>query len=266
MIVLALDDEKIALAVCMDAIEEAMPDAEIHGFRIVEDAIEFAKENQVDIAFLDIRMKGYIGTDVARMLKKINPRVNVIFATGYDEYRKDAFELHASGYLTKPITPEAVKEEILNLRFPIGNNNELTSKGTKRIKAHTFGNFDLIVDGKPVEFQRTLAKEVLAYLIDKRGAQVNRQEISLLIFGDEDYSRKTQDYLSKIMKSLENSLAQVKASEIFVKQRNAYSVDIEKFDCDAYDYLNGDPTAMNAFYGEYMAQYLWSEDSIDKFY
>ena len=48
---------------------------------------------------------------------------------------------------------------------------------TAHIFARTFGNFDLFVDGKPVSFGRTKARELLAFLIDRQGAQISRKTI-----------------------------------------------------------------------------------------
>ena len=106
MIVIAVDDERLALENLTEAIEAAAPNARIHSFRYPEDALAFAKENQADVAFLDVEMVGMNGVELAEQLKLHHPDINIIFSTGYGHYRDAAFDLHASGYLTKPITPE----------------------------------------------------------------------------------------------------------------------------------------------------------------
>ena len=109
MIVIAVDDERFALENLADSIRQASPNAQIHPFRYPEDALDFAKENDLDVAFLDVEMVGMNGVELAERLKLYHPDVNIIFSTGYGHYRDAAFDLHASGYLTKPITPEKVK-------------------------------------------------------------------------------------------------------------------------------------------------------------
>ena len=111
MIVMAVDDERFALENLVEAIGRASSDARIHRFRYPEDALDFAKENHVDVAFLDVEMIGMNGVELAERLKLYHPDINIIFSTGYGHYRDAAFDLHASGYLTKPITPEKVKKE-----------------------------------------------------------------------------------------------------------------------------------------------------------
>ena len=109
MKIIAVDDERIALEGLLDVISEAAPAAELNGFEYPEDALAFADENQCNIAFLDVEMSGMSGVELAEQLKMRNPDINIIFATGFEEYRKEAYDLHASGYLTKPITVEKVK-------------------------------------------------------------------------------------------------------------------------------------------------------------
>ena len=69
MIVIAVDDERFALENLVEAIGRASSDARIHRFRYPEDALVFAKENHVDVAFLDVEMIGMNGVELAERLK-----------------------------------------------------------------------------------------------------------------------------------------------------------------------------------------------------
>ena len=109
MRIIAVDDEKLALESLSRAIKAIVTEDEVVSFRYAEDALEYARENACDIAFLDIEMVGMSGVELAAELKKYNSEINIVFCTGYGNYRDAAFELHASGYLMKPITPEKVK-------------------------------------------------------------------------------------------------------------------------------------------------------------
>ena len=106
MKIIAVDDERIALEGLLDVIREAAPGVELTGFEYPEDALNFVSDYSCNVAFLDVEMAEMSGVELAGQLKLRNPDINIIFATGFEEYRKEAYDLHASGYLTKPITVE----------------------------------------------------------------------------------------------------------------------------------------------------------------
>lgn len=119
MNILAIDDEKIALEGLVSAIKEAEPSATIYSFQNPQDALEFCQSTSCEVAFLDIQMRNISGVELAKAIKLIHPHMNIIFATGYIDYMKEAFDLHASGYMLKPITAEKVRDELDNLRYSL---------------------------------------------------------------------------------------------------------------------------------------------------
>ena len=97
--------------------------------------------------------------------------------------------------------------------------------------------------------------------MDKQGKSATRKELASVLFEREDYSRATQNYLSKIIKELVSVLERVDADKILRRGLNSYSVDVDAFNCDLYDYEsdNVTPEELNRFQGEYMKQYSWAE-------
>lgn len=85
MKILAADDEILALEMMTDAIRQAYPDAIVYDFTSPSKLLSFAERNTCDIAFLDIQMRGINGVDLARKLKKLSPKINIIFVTSYNE-------------------------------------------------------------------------------------------------------------------------------------------------------------------------------------
>ncbi len=69
-------------------------------------ALEALETYKPDLAFLDIRMPGVTGIDVARALETLSPQTQVVFVTAYDQYAIDAFERGAADYLLKPVSDE----------------------------------------------------------------------------------------------------------------------------------------------------------------
>ena len=98
--------------------EEALPEANIIGFSKGKEAIEYAKNNRVALAFLDIELQGMTGLGLCRDLLEINPNTNVIYLTAYNAYSLDAWGTGASGFMVKPITVEGVHEQMKHLRHP----------------------------------------------------------------------------------------------------------------------------------------------------
>lgn len=117
--VILVDDERIILTGGLPVLRSAIPGAEVTGFNVPAEAVAFAKENPVALAFLDIEMGWISGMDVCRELLEIHPETNVIFLTAFQEYALDAWESGACGYMMKPLTAEAVRKWLPRLRHPI---------------------------------------------------------------------------------------------------------------------------------------------------
>lgn len=256
MNILAVDDEYYALELMKRALEEVAGNATVYLCRDVLGALQTAKDQKIDVAFLDIHMPEMNGIELARQLKLLNPKVNIVFATGFSEYMKEGIDLRMSGYIMKPVTPEAVRTELENLRNPIEWSNE------KRIKILTFGNFDVFVDGNPLKFERKQAKEILAYLVDKRGTSVTYSELAAMLWEDEDYDRTKQKNLQVYVASLVKTLHSVEVKDLILRNRQGLLVNTKIVDCDYYRFLEGDTRAINSYTGQYMSAYSWAEFTV----
>ena len=124
--VILVDDMKLILTDGLPVLEEAIPNANVIGFTNAEETIEYAKNNRISLAFLDIELRNTSGLDLCRDLLAINPRTNVVYLTAYSDYSLNAWSTGASGFMLKPLTAESVKEQLKNLRYPffVGGNDE----------------------------------------------------------------------------------------------------------------------------------------------
>jgi len=184
MKILCLDDEQLALQMLEMCVKKVKPDAEVLAYDDQDDLLEEAEKNGCDVAFLDIHMRGMNGVEVAKRLKQSNPKMNIIFVTGVSEYKADAMDMRASGYIMKPVTKEEVARELEELRFPIIPKNDAL------LKVQCFGNFDVFLpDGTPVHFERSRSKEIFAYLVHRHGSSCSTREIAAALFEDEPYDR-----------------------------------------------------------------------------
>ena len=260
MKILCVDDEPLMLQMLEMAIKEAKPDADVTAFDEPEDLLDAAKEGGCDVAFLDIHMSGMTGVELAKALKGVNPKMNIIFVTGFSEYTGDAMALRASGYIMKPVTKEAVEEELSELRFPI------VPKSDALLKVQCFGNFDVFTpDGTPVHFERSRAKEIFAYLVHRHGSSCTIKEIAAALFEDEPYDKKQQGYIQTLMHAMMKSLKKVGAEAAVNKSYNSLSVNVNTLDCDYYRFAELDAGAVNAYANEYMSQYYWADFMFNDF-
>ena len=166
---IAVDDEIYMLETLQEAVSASADIELVKGFTSCSSVLAYAAENPVDVAFLDINMRGIGGLGLAEKLMDLHPRCKIIFCTGYQEFAVPAFQLHVSGYLMKPITAEAVQKELDYIKGLRATEKLLTIK--------CFGNFEVLHDGKILPFRRMKAKELFAVLVDRNGAGMTAKQL-----------------------------------------------------------------------------------------
>ena len=247
MIAIAVDDEVLMLGALVEAINTSPDIKEVTKFSGCNEALEFVKCNPVDIAFLDINMRGMGGLALAEKIVDVCPDCKIVFCTGYEEYAISAFKLHASGYLLKPVSAEDVQVEIDNIKG--------VRQKEKPMEVKCFGNFEVYANGEKLTFKRSKTKELFAFLIDRNGAGVTVGEIEAALW-ENDEEQKNKNYIHQLFHDLRQTLGANGVEEIFERKNYLYSVNPEKIDCDYFNYLK---TGKPEFRGEYMAQYSWAE-------
>ena len=118
MKIIILDNHKLIIAEIKRQVLSVLPNAECICFTKQREAIEYVRKNHVDTALLDIDMPGLNGIEVAELMCRINPRLNIIFVTGYPEYALQAFSVPVSDFIVKPVSEDALKATFQKLRFP----------------------------------------------------------------------------------------------------------------------------------------------------
>ncbi len=246
MKILVADDEYLARLRLISKIKQVLPYAEISDFETAEEAYEFAKANDVDIAFLDIEMGVVSGMDLAKRLKDVKPNCNVIFCTGFSEYMSDAFDIAASDYLTKPISVEKIQHALNNLRHPIGE-----SKPEHKLFVRCFGAFEVYWKGEPYVAIKNKAKELFAFLVDRHGSLCVPSEITEYLW--EDCSDVN---FRKRKKELIDALEEIGQGDVIINGWGKIGVAEDKILCDYYEFVKG--STEHPYGGEYMTQYNWA--------
>ena len=250
MIAIAVDDEALMLRALVRAISVSPDITGVFKFSDPEKALDFVQDNPVNVAFLDINMRGMGGLALAEKILSFRPDCKIVFCTGYEEYAIPAFKLHASGYLMKPISAEDVQGEIDNIKG-------LRQK-EKLLKVKCFGNFEVFAKDEPLQFKRSKTKELFAFLVDRNGAGMTAKQICAVLFPDDTDDSKNVAYLRQLVLDLKNTLKMVGAESVLCHDTPCYRVDTNLLKCDYFNHIE---TGKPEFYGEYMTQYSWAEET-----
>ena len=217
------------------------------------DGLNIALRQPVDVIFLDIEMPDMNGIELARKLKEQRPQSNLVFITGYVEYAKDVLDLYFSAYLLKPITEAKVREALNHLRYPVRAGTE------KRLKIQCFGYFEAWCDGVPIQFQRKRTKQLLAFLIDRKGAMCDISQMVCALWPESENDASYINQVRVFLSDLQTTLTTLGLGKALLRKYGKAGINKELLDCDYYDYLRGDSEAVKLFHGEYMSQYSFGE-------
>jgi DNA-binding NarL/FixJ family response regulator len=119
MTIVCVDDHSVMLKGTKRSVEQILPDASIVAFTNAGEALAFVKENGCDVLISEIELCGVDGITLAKRVKKLNSKVNIIFLTVCDEkeHAKEVLKIKPSGYILKPAMREQLEAELSNLRY-----------------------------------------------------------------------------------------------------------------------------------------------------
>ena len=247
---IAVDEELSMLEVLASAVSASDDIEFVKTFNSSFSALNYVEENPVDIAFLEVNMQEMNGLKLAEKIVENQPKCKIVFCTGSQEYAVAAFQIHASGYLMKPITSEDIQKEIDYIKGVKTEEKLLTIK--------CFGNFEVFYKGEILRFKRTKTKEILAILVDRAGAGMTAKQICSVLFSNETNDSKNTAYLRQLMLDLKKTLKSVGAESVLQHESPYYRIVPSKIQCDYLTYLE---TGKLKFHGEYMTQYSWAEQT-----
>ena len=254
MIAICVDDEALLLRALVKAVEQSPDIKETFAFEDELDAINWARNNKADVAFLDVQLHQMTGLELSQRLRQLQPDMAIVFCTGYEKYAVQAMQMHIdAGYLIKPVRYTKVQEEI--------NHIKKKKEEEKLLTVRCFGNFEVFRGGEPLAFHRKKTKELLAYLVDRRGAEAATREICATLWENDGTDQKNLNYMYHLLSDLKKTLAEAGAEKVLTSTNGGYAVNERYLDCDYYRLLEGDESALRAFSGEYMSRYSWAEET-----
>ena len=217
----------------------------------------FAKEHKIDVAFLDIEMPLINGIELAKRLRKIRSDMLIVFITAYSEYIRDANDVEADYYLMKPFRENDIVMVMDKMK-------QIARRMKKRVWVQTFDMFEVFIDGKTIVFPTKKTKELLAFLVDRRGSLVTEEQIYAALWSAETYSHNNAGIVRKTRTGLKELLESYGVENILVATNQGWGIVPSEIGCDYYDFLVGKEKAREYFGGSYMPNYSWAKSTCMK--
>lgn len=215
-------------------------------------ALEYAVNNDVELAFLDIEMPEINGLELAEKLKRIHPDIVIIYVSAYSEHMPDAFRSFTADYFViKPYRKADIRVAVEKAKL-------LSAKQNKKIFIRTFGRFSIFIDGKPVRITGK-AKEILALLVTQRGKEVSNSEIYHIMWEDRDSDNNSMKVYYNALKRLKETLEENHIRDLLLSTQRGQLVNTDIFDCDYYWWKDGKNNSEYEFEGEFLQEYSWGE-------
>lgn len=174
-----IDDEPLALTYLERQIDK------IGGINIIDTFVWFNIDdhkqllNDINIVFLDIEMPETNGLEMAEKIIEINPYLEVIFVTAYNNYAVQAFELNALDYILKPVQIDRLQETVNRLvnKFDLVKN--INERQSEKLKINVCNElvFELDDELSIVNWRTAKAKELFAYLLLHEGKLIHKEDL-----------------------------------------------------------------------------------------
>lgn len=257
----ALDDECHVLE-RFEEVTQAFEDVQLCGlFDDDDELLSYVENNPLDIVFLDIEMPGKSGLQLAEELQVLNPELSIVFITAYTQYAVEAFELSVADYLVKPIFEDRLRKTLDRIK----KIKQTDSKERKQVTINCFQRFECKIDDVVYPLNNLMkAKELLAFLVSRNGAETSWEQITEALWPDADYE-KAHNNLYITTYRLRKWLAENNITPIFEYKRNSYRIVPSEFRCDLYELeeaeKNRDGNKMKLLYkGEFLEEdgYDWA--------
>ena len=245
MFVLTVDSSRNDMDILTECIKKELPDAVICGVPFAKEAYKLASNRKVDLALIDMELGGEDSTqgmELAERLTNLSEDTVIMFTSSEEKHAVDAYRMHAGGFILKPLTEEKVEDELSHYK------KTTLKRGAAKhdLRIRCFGNFEIFIDGVPARFKYQKTKEMLAYLVDRRGSMVSNGELRV-------------SYLKNLKSDLTAVFEKAGYGSSLIKQRGLIGINPNGINCDYFDLLNDNENVLGLYWGEYMNQYSWSE-------
>lgn len=258
---IVVDDEEIMIRSFVRKCEDIHEINIIGKFQDAKEAISFSKENQFELAVLDIQLPGMNGIELAKRLQELHPKLLIVFVSAYEDYLRDFNEIGADYYIIKPYKKETVEKMVGKMAL-------LCGRFKKSLYIQMFGRFNVLKDDVPIKLSGK-AKEILALIATRRGKEISNEEIYSTIWEDRMYSNEKMKVYYNALSRLKSSLEEAGISDLLLSTKRGQMLNINICDCDYYSWQDDNCGENDRFEGEFLSEYSWGEpiltDILNKF-
>jgi len=237
--IIVVDDEMLALKRFEHIVQKDNRVKLIQSFSDGQSALDFIKDNTIDIAFLDIEMPEINGLELANKMQEIDPYINIIFVTAYDQYALEAFKAHAIGYLLKPLDINAFSEQVGQFarnaeprKLKSVSSDE--SPTQKRLIVKLLGQsicYDESSPNTPITFRTTKAYELFALLVHHYKTPLAKFTILDTLFPEADYDKANKLFYVSCS-YLRSAFSKLNYPEVLIRDNDNYRINTSILDCD----------------------------------
>lgn len=252
MKVICVDDEQSVLDHFKTSVRGFTQIESLHLFTDAKEALVWAEENTVDVAFFDIQMKSINGIDLAKKLKEIDRDIRIFFVTAYEQYALDAFKVDALGYILKPYSKRDLQEAFEKASL-------MKSRKKSRVVIRTIPDFCVSVDGENLHINRAKVEELFALLVDRGEAGVTTRDAIKCLWPERTTDENTMALYRVTFHRLVEYLKEVGIDYVVVNKVRKKYIRVKEIDCDLYHILAGDKEWIQNYAGEYLKGYSWAE-------
>lgn len=227
--VIIVDDEQLSLKRLRRILSESGEAMDCQTFQNPLKAYEYAKDNPIDIAFLDISMPEVHGMSLSQQLHELHGALDVVFVTGYEEYALQAFNINATDYLLKPVSAERVRQALDKILRRPRRREELPM-----LEVRMFGGLKLMhpdPDRKPLKLRSPKTEELFAFLLYKRS--VSREEIMDTLWSGFD-SGKASNNLNSNLYYIRKAISESGLKVSLLADRKKVQILENSLTCDLY--------------------------------
>lgn len=271
-----IDDEEPAIELMQTLLSVYSEIELVDTYTSADEALLHIGETRPDVIFLDIEMPERNGLEAAELFAGACPGVEIVFATAYNQYATDAFELSAIDYILKPITQTRLNKTITRLTARKAERGKKKEPDRKEERFVCFGSFEWRIGNEhegSLKWRTTKERELLAYFVHNRNTWIRKEKIMDDLWSDAipEYAKT---FLHTCVYTNRKKLESRGYANVLEFKNNCYCLDMTGMVCDAElfekfsakepdvnaENINEAEYAAGLYKGDYMEGYVWAMD------